>query len=51
MYKRQHKDAVFETDVTGYELLGSEVLLYFNVAGDVYKRQLQETVFMRRCRG
>ena len=28
-----HKDAVFETDVTGYELLGSEELLYFNVAG------------------
>ena len=28
-----HKDAVFETDVTGYKLLGSEVLLYFNVAG------------------
>ena len=28
-----HKDAVFETDVTGYELLGSEVLLYFNVTG------------------
>ncbi len=28
-----HKDAVFETDITGYELLGSEVLLYFNVAG------------------
>ena len=28
-----HKDAVFETDVTGYELLGSEVLLYFSVAG------------------
>ena len=28
-----HKDAVFETDVTGYELVGSEVLLYFNVAG------------------
>ena len=28
-----HKDAVFETDVAGYELLGSEVLLYFNVAG------------------
>ena len=28
-----HKDAAFETDVTGYELLGSEVLLYFNVAG------------------
>ena len=28
-----HKDAVFETDVSGYELLGSEVLLYFNVAG------------------
>ena len=28
-----HKDAVFETDVTGHELLGSEVLLYFNVAG------------------
>ena len=28
-----HKDAVFETDVTGYELLGSEVLLYFEAAG------------------
>ena len=28
-----HKDAVFETVVTGYELLGSEVLLYFHVAG------------------
>ncbi len=28
-----HKDASFETEVTGYELLGSEVLLYFNVAG------------------
>ena len=28
-----HKDTVFETDVTGYEFLGSEVLLYFNVAG------------------
>ena len=28
-----HKDASFETDVTGYELLGSEVLLYFKVAG------------------
>ena len=28
-----HKDAAFETDVTGYELLGSEVLLYFKVAG------------------
>ena len=30
---KAHKDASFETDVTGYELLGSEVLLYFNVAG------------------
>ena len=28
-----HKDASFQTDVTGYELLGSEVLLYFTVAG------------------
>ncbi len=28
-----HKDASFETDVTGYELLGSEVLLYFKAAG------------------
>ena len=28
-----HKDAVFETDVTGYELLGAEVLLYYSVAG------------------
>ena len=28
-----HKDSIIESDVTGYELLGSEVLLYFNVAG------------------
>ena len=28
-----HQDCAFEADVTGYELLGSEVLLYFNVAG------------------
>ena len=28
-----HKDCAFEADVTGYELLGSEVLLYYNVAG------------------
>ena len=28
-----HKDAAFETEVTGYELLGSEVLLYFTVGG------------------
>ena len=28
-----HRDSTFEADVTGYELLGSEVLLYFNVAG------------------
>ena len=28
-----HKDCAFEADVTGYELLGSEVLLYFKVAG------------------
>ena len=27
------KDSIFETDVTGYELLGSEVLLYFEAAG------------------
>ena len=27
------KDSIIETDVTGYELLGSEVLLYFEVAG------------------
>ena len=27
------KIASFEADVTGYELLGSEVLLYFKVAG------------------
>ncbi len=27
------KDCVFETSVTGYELLGSEVLLYYTVAG------------------
>ena len=29
-----HQDCAFEADVTGYELLGSEVLLYFKVAGD-----------------
>ena len=28
-----HQDCAFEANVTGYELLGSEVLLYFNVAG------------------
>ncbi len=29
----KYSDSVFETDVTGYELLGSEVLLYFTAAG------------------
>ncbi|MBQ8278376.1 MAG: sn-glycerol-3-phosphate ABC transporter ATP-binding protein UgpC [Roseburia sp.] len=28
-----HEEAVFETDVTGYELLGSEVLLYVTAGG------------------
>ena len=28
-----HKESSFSTTVTGYELLGSEVLLYFNVEG------------------
>ena len=28
-----HKDSTFATTVTGYELLGSEVLLYYNVDG------------------
>lgn len=28
-----YKDSRFETDITGYELLGSEVILYFKVAG------------------
>ena len=28
-----HQDCAFEADVTGYELLGSEVLLYFKVVG------------------
>ena len=37
-----HKDAVFETDVTGYELLGSEVLLYFTRA-----RRRSGTIWMR----
>ena len=27
------KDSTVETDVTGYELLGSEVILYFTLAG------------------
>ena len=29
-----HKDAVFDADVTNYELLGSEVLLYVTVGGN-----------------
>ncbi len=28
-----YKDSRFEADITGYELLGSEVILYFKVAG------------------
>ena len=28
-----HQDCAFEADVTGYELLGAEVLLYYSVAG------------------
>ncbi len=28
-----HKDCVFDTKVTGYELLGSEVLLYYTING------------------
>ncbi len=28
-----HKDSVFSTQITGYELLGSEVLLYYNLNG------------------
>ena len=28
-----HKDSTIETDVTGYELLGSEVILYFKLGG------------------
>lgn len=28
-----HRDSVIETEVTGYELLGSEVLLYYNAGG------------------
>ncbi len=28
-----HKDSIFTTKVTGYELLGSEVLLYYNING------------------
>ena len=30
---QNHKDGVFSTKVTGYELLGSEVLLYYTVNG------------------
>ena len=29
-----YKDCVIEANVSGYELLGSEVILYFNIAGD-----------------
>lgn len=28
-----HKDSIFDTKVTGYELLGSEVLLYYTING------------------
>ncbi len=28
-----HKESTIESEVTGYELLGSEVILYFNIAG------------------
>ncbi|MBD5555073.1 MAG: sn-glycerol-3-phosphate ABC transporter ATP-binding protein UgpC [Roseburia sp.] len=28
-----HKGCIFETEVTGYELLGSEVLLYYTIGG------------------
>ena len=28
-----HKSCIFETEVTGYELLGSEVLLYYTIGG------------------
>ena len=28
-----HKDSIFNTKVTGYELLGSEVLLYYTING------------------
>ena len=28
-----HKDSIIESEITGYELLGSEVLLYFSLAG------------------
>ena len=28
-----HRDSAFEADITGYELLGSEVLLYFKAGG------------------
>ena len=30
---QKHSDSVIESDVTGYELLGAEVLLYYTVAG------------------
>ena len=42
-----HKDAVFETDVTGYELLGSEVLLYFNVAGTAMTAKVDSSTTAR----
>ena len=29
----EYKDSIIEADVSGYELLGSEVILYFNIAG------------------
>ena len=44
-----HKDAVFETDVTGYELLGSEVLLYFNVAGTAMTAKVDSRTTARMC--
>jgi multiple sugar transport system ATP-binding protein len=33
LMETKFKDSVIESDVTGYELLGAEVLLYYNIAG------------------
>ncbi len=42
-----HKDCVFETKVTGYELLGSEVLLYYNVAGSAMTAKVSSSTTAR----
>ena len=42
-----NKDNIIDVDVTGYELLGSEVILYFNVAGVNMSAKVDSTTSAR----